>query len=144
MDCVEAEIGTGCVAFLLLNGVWFMVRRVARSGTSRAPNLRCSLMTMRVELRQEEVKYGSKWVLRPVQSYTSDAIHDQKAFNPAPPITIDWCAKEVHDTRDFAEGDGGFGHRQRSPSCGTKKRQKQWLSSMSLHRVLTFRLEREL
>jgi hypothetical protein len=33
----KAEIGTGCAAFLLLNGVWFMVRRVARSGTSRAP-----------------------------------------------------------------------------------------------------------
>jgi len=36
---VKAQIGAGCVAFLLLNGVWFMVRRVTRSGMSRAPKI---------------------------------------------------------------------------------------------------------
>jgi hypothetical protein len=35
-DGVMAQIVTGCVAFLLLNGGWFLVRRVAHSRTSRA------------------------------------------------------------------------------------------------------------
>jgi hypothetical protein len=34
---LKALIGAGCVAFLLLNVGWFMVRRVTHSGTSRAP-----------------------------------------------------------------------------------------------------------
>jgi hypothetical protein len=34
---LKTQIGAGCVAFLLLNGGWFLVRRVAHSGTSRAP-----------------------------------------------------------------------------------------------------------
>jgi hypothetical protein len=33
---LKTEIGAGCVAFLLLNGGWFIVRRVMHSGTSRA------------------------------------------------------------------------------------------------------------
>ena len=34
---LKAQIVAGCVAFLLLNGVWFMVRRVTHSGASPAP-----------------------------------------------------------------------------------------------------------
>jgi hypothetical protein len=34
---LETQIEAGCVTFLLLNGGWFVVRRVVRSGTSRAP-----------------------------------------------------------------------------------------------------------
>ena len=33
---LKAQIGAGCVAFLLVNGVWFMVRRVTHSGASPA------------------------------------------------------------------------------------------------------------
>jgi hypothetical protein len=34
---LKAQIVAGCVAFLLLNGVWFMVRRVTHSGSFPAP-----------------------------------------------------------------------------------------------------------
>jgi hypothetical protein len=34
---LKAQIGAGCVAFLLLNGGWLMVRRITHSATSRAP-----------------------------------------------------------------------------------------------------------
>jgi heme A synthase len=34
---LKAQIWAGCVAFLLLNGVWFMVRRVMHSGGPPAP-----------------------------------------------------------------------------------------------------------
>ena len=34
---LTTQIGAGCLAFLLLNGVWFMVLRVTHSGASPAP-----------------------------------------------------------------------------------------------------------
>jgi hypothetical protein len=36
---LKAQIGAGCVAFLLSSGMWFMVRRIKHSGTSRAPEI---------------------------------------------------------------------------------------------------------
>jgi hypothetical protein len=34
---LKFQIGAGCFAFLLLNGVWFVARHVTHSGTFRAP-----------------------------------------------------------------------------------------------------------
>ena len=34
---LKTQIGVGCIAFLLLNVGWFLVRRVTHPGTSRAP-----------------------------------------------------------------------------------------------------------
>ncbi|MCU1300335.1 MAG: hypothetical protein JWQ87_619 [Candidatus Sulfotelmatobacter sp.] len=36
MIAFKSQIGVGCVAFLLLNGGWFLVRRVTHLGTFRA------------------------------------------------------------------------------------------------------------